>query len=46
MLQRGLSPLFPCQKVIYGGDTVGGRGLLIRDPPPCHRLREDIVSYK
>lgn len=33
MLQRGLTPPFGCQNVIYGGDTVGGRGYYMRDSP-------------
>ena len=33
MLHAGLSPPFPCQSVIYGGDTEGGRGYYMTYPP-------------
>ena len=33
MLHAGLNPLLTCQNVIYGGDTEGGRGYYVRDPP-------------
>ena len=32
-LHAGLNPPFPCQNVIYGGDTEGGRGLFDRRTP-------------
>jgi hypothetical protein len=30
---RGIEPPFTCQNVIYGGDTVGGRGSFDRRTP-------------
>jgi len=43
-LFKGLSPLFDCQNVIYGGHTEGGRGM-IPNKGVCQDLREGIISY-